>query len=451
MQQDMDQATVVADTEQPSSEEELQRGAVLNRRFVIEAVLGRGGMGVVYRALDLRKQEAGDRQPHVALKVLSARFRKDQRMAVALQREARKAQGLAHPNITTVYDFDRDGDLVYITMEEMTGQPLDLLIAETPGGLPVRRVREIIGDAARGLAHAHARGVVHADFKPSNVFLTGEGEAKVLDFGIARAAPAAWVGSEAPEGSEPGEATRFVAGELSALTPSYAALEMFAGQETYPADDVYALAIVTYKLLTGRHPYDSLPAPEARRQGRKPVRPKGLRTHEWRTLRRGLSFERRQRPRDAGEFLRGWRGRGRWLVWGGIAALVGILAVSLIIWERVDQRLHQGPEVAFDRLPKELRREVEHRLQAAIIARYEGDRDQALTLYEEAYALHPRNRSVVDEMEEVIEEMIDARLAGGGDAQAVEALRARIQAVMATDRFLGAHPDLQALLERLDR
>src|SRR5690606_21756139 len=106
-----DQATEVSHEpggEAPADTADLTPGHILNRRFVIEAVLGRGGMGVVYRALDLRKQEAGDAEPHVALKVLSGRFRHDPRMATALQREARKAQRLAHPNVTTVYDFDRD-------------------------------------------------------------------------------------------------------------------------------------------------------------------------------------------------------------------------------------------------------------------------------------------------------------------------------------------------------
>src|SRR5690606_11537505 len=115
-----DDATIVVDRgRQDSRPSDLSIGSVVNRRFVIEGVLGRGGMGVVYRARDLRKEETGDRDPYVALKVLSDEFRRDPRMAVALQREARKAQTLAHPNIATVYDFDRDDNIVYLTMEEL--------------------------------------------------------------------------------------------------------------------------------------------------------------------------------------------------------------------------------------------------------------------------------------------------------------------------------------------
>jgi serine/threonine protein kinase len=114
---DGDDATVKVNPQSASVRHDLRPGAVINKRFVIEQVLGRGGMGVVYRAKDLRKEETGDRDPYVALKVLSDEFRLDPRMVVALQREARKAQTLAHPNIATVYDFDRDDDIVYLTME----------------------------------------------------------------------------------------------------------------------------------------------------------------------------------------------------------------------------------------------------------------------------------------------------------------------------------------------
>ena len=433
----------------PDDSAELEPGHILNRRFVIEALLGRGGMGVVYRALDLRKQESGDSEPHVALKVLSGRFRHDPRMATALQRESRKAQRLAHPNVTTVYDFDRDGDLVYITMEEMTGKPLDELIADHPEGLPRERVAPIILGAAQGLAYAHSKGVVHADFKPSNVFLTKAGDTRILDFGIARAAPAGWL-NDAEMTREPGEATLFVTGELSALTPGYAALEMFAGLEAHPSDDVYALAIVSYKLLTGQHPYQGLPAPEARKRNIVPKRPKGITARQWRTLRRGLAFERQQRPADAGEFLRGWKGRRGLIGVAASTALVSVLALGYIGWEIADARLRQAPDVPFDALPKETRRAVEHLMGDAVVARREGDQSEALLLYKQAYRLHPRSRWVTDELEEVFEAMVDAHLADPNATPAERsALLERLQTVMDTDPFLGSQEDLLALRKRL--
>ena len=452
MENNADQATEVSREpggETPANTEDLAMGHVLNRRFVIEAVLGRGGMGVVYRALDLRKQESGDAEPHVALKVLSGRFRHDPRMATALQRESRKAQSLAHPNVTTVYDFDRDDDLVYITMEEMTGQPLDELIADHPQGLPRERAAPIILGAARGLAYAHSKGVVHADFKPSNVFLTRSGDTRILDFGIARAAPAAWL-NDAEITREPGEATRFVTGELSALTPGYAALEMFAGLEAHPADDVYALAIVSYKLLTGQHPYQGLPAPEARKRNLAPKRPPGLRRHQWRILRRGLAFQREQRPADAGEFLRGWKGR-RGLFWlAASTALVSVLALGYIGWEIADARLRQAPDVPFDALSKETRRAVEHLMGDAVVARRAGEQEQALLIYEQAYQLHPRNRWITDELEEVFDTMVATHLADPqATAEERAALLQRLQGVIDSDQFLGSREELLELRERL--
>ncbi|MCU7860768.1 MAG: protein kinase, partial [Candidatus Thiodiazotropha sp. (ex Lucinoma kastoroae)] len=91
-------------------------------------MLGRGGMGVVYKARDLRKVEAMDREPYIAVKVLSKDFQANPDSFIALQRESKKAQQLAHPNIVTVYDFDRDGPNVFMTMELLEGEPLDQLI-----------------------------------------------------------------------------------------------------------------------------------------------------------------------------------------------------------------------------------------------------------------------------------------------------------------------------------
>ena len=112
-------------------------GDTLNGRFVLEECIGFGGMGTVYKALDLRKLEASDRKPYIAIKVLNVQFRGHPKSLIALQREARKAQALAHPNIVTVYDFDRDGPIVYLTMEYLSGKPLSQML-RTPGfkGMP---------------------------------------------------------------------------------------------------------------------------------------------------------------------------------------------------------------------------------------------------------------------------------------------------------------------------
>jgi predicted Ser/Thr protein kinase len=162
-------------------------GDTLNGRFVLEECLGVGGMGTVYKALDLRKLEASDRNPYIAIKVLNVQFRGQPKSLIALQREARKAQTLAHRNIVTVYDFDRDGPMVYLTMEYLSGKPLSRVL-RAPGftGMLCAQALPIIAGMSNALAYAHERGFVHCDFKPANVFLTDTGEVKVIDFGIAR-------------------------------------------------------------------------------------------------------------------------------------------------------------------------------------------------------------------------------------------------------------------------
>ncbi len=114
----------------PARYENLGPGVTLKERFVLLEKLGQGGMGVVFKAKDLLKVEAQDKDPYVAIKVLTDAFKKYSGSFIALQREASKAQRLAHPNIATVYDFDRDGNTVFMTMEYLQGKPLNQLIKE---------------------------------------------------------------------------------------------------------------------------------------------------------------------------------------------------------------------------------------------------------------------------------------------------------------------------------
>ncbi|MFL9868208.1 protein kinase [Paraburkholderia fungorum] len=270
-------------------------GDTLNNRFVLEECLGVGGMGTVYKALDLRKLEASDRKPHVAIKVLNVQFRGNPNSLVALQREARKAQVLAHRNIIAVYDFDRDGPIVYLTMEYLTGKPLSQLL-RTPGyqGMPVRAALPIVRGMCNALAYAHEHGFVHCDFKPANVFLTTNAEVKVIDFGIARV-------FQRPE--EESDATVFDPGSLGALTPAYASPEMIEHREPDPRDDIYALGCITYELLTGHHPFDRLSATQARNADFKPQRPADLDAKQWRALRAALSFDRNTRMPSVARFI----------------------------------------------------------------------------------------------------------------------------------------------------
>ena len=247
---------------QPSSIEQSEHG-ILKKRFVLEAVIGSGGMGIVYKARDLLKVEAQDRDPYVAIKVLSEEFKSHPEAFISLQRESRKSQRIAHPNIVNVFDFDRDGDTVFMTMEFLDGMPLDELISKYQStGLPVDDVWEITFGMASALSYAHAEHIIHSDFKPGNVFVNSKNATKVFDFGIARAVARV----EQAEGAT-GDLTVFDAGNLGALTPAYASLEMLNGEEPDVRDDIYALGCVVYEMFTGEHPYNKVPADEAERQG----------------------------------------------------------------------------------------------------------------------------------------------------------------------------------------
>jgi serine/threonine protein kinase len=266
-------------------------GRLLKKRFLLESVLGHGGMGTVYKARDLRKVEAEDPNPYIATKVLNQDFRDHPDAFITLQQETAKSQTLAHPNIVTVHDFDRDGDTLYMTMELLEGEPLDQLIHKHKDkGLPKEKVWSITRDLSAALSYAHQRHLIHADFKPGNIFVTSDGHAKVLDFGIARAA------------SKEAQKHKFDAGQLGALTPAYATIEMINDEPISFSDDVYALACVVYETLVGRHPYNHRSALDALAKDIKPKRPAQLNNTEWKVLQRGLALKKKDRYATIDEF-----------------------------------------------------------------------------------------------------------------------------------------------------
>jgi serine/threonine protein kinase len=315
-------------------------GDTLNGRFVLEECIGFGGMGTVYKALDLRKLEASDRKPYIAIKVLNVQFQGHPKSLIALQREARKAQSLAHPNIVSVYDFDRDGSMVYLTMEYLEGRPLSqVLRAPNFRGMPFDEAIKIVTGMGKALAYAHERGFVHCDFKPANVIQTESGVVKVIDFGIAR------VFQKAEEDSD---VTVFDPGSLGALTPAYASPEMLENREPDPRDDIYALGCITYELLTGRHPFNRLSATQARDAGMRPQRPPKLHHQQWRALRCALALERDARTPSVNRYLAeiGYRNplMRPAVMKGAAAAGVAVLALLAVFFLRGRQAPGPQPE-----------------------------------------------------------------------------------------------------------
>lgn len=285
-----------AQTERLGPQLDLKVGSTLKNRFIIKEIIGSGGMGTVFRATDMRREEAQDHQTDVALKVLNNEFRDNPELFIALQRETKKSQLLAHPNIVNVYDFDRDGPTIFMVMEILQGRSLAQFIKEIAptGGISFKKAWPIIKGLSLALAYAHKKNIIHSDFKPGNVFITDDNEVKVLDFGIACAGRA---------DKRNADETVFNARDLGALTPAYASLEMLENREPDPRDDIYALACVSYELLTGKHPFGKLSAQKALEVNLQPPAIPGLNRRQWHALCHALAFKKEQRTKSVASFL----------------------------------------------------------------------------------------------------------------------------------------------------
>ncbi len=257
--------------------------------YRIEAQLGAGGMGVVYRARDERLGRA------VALKVLPAEKQADESARARLLREARAASSLNHPHICTIYEVGEADGQAYIAMELVEGQPLS---ARVPAeGLPVEGVLRYGAQIADALAHAHERNIVHRDLKTSNVVLTPEGRAKVLDFGLAKEMAVELHGATRSKGPLTQEGA--VAGTLHYIAP-----EVLRGEPADARSDIWALGVVLYEMASGRLPFEGKTGYELssailhQSAAPQPARvPAGLRA----IVQRCLAKEPGERYRNAGE------------------------------------------------------------------------------------------------------------------------------------------------------
>jgi serine/threonine protein kinase len=314
---------------------------VIKGRFELVKSIGSGGMGDVFLARDRVRVEMEDSQPLVAIKVLKGNFSTMREAAQALQREAKKAQLLSHPNIVTVYDFDRDNDLVFITMEYLEGESLEDYLASNPC-MPPEQALKTIELAAEGLAYAHKKGYVHADIKPANIFLTKEGGVKILDFGIAQA-----VRSTNEEELSAGESwTKY------ALTPSYASPEMLAHEELHTNDDIYGLGVVLHELLTGRHPFldadgKAIPADKAAEQGLTLAPLKNISRRANLALVTSLAFQGKQRHQNAGDLIKAMHPPSK--LKGAFFASLGLALASIVVI--VFLQTHEPPPPTLEDLP----------------------------------------------------------------------------------------------------
>jgi predicted Ser/Thr protein kinase len=204
-------------------------GTVLDNRYRVLGLLGRGGMGEVYRADDLRLGQ------QVALKFLPADLSRDPVRLAQFHNEVRTARQVSHPNVCRVYDIGEIDGQLFITMEYVDGEDLAILLRRI-GRLPEDKALEIARQICAGLAAAHERGILHRDLKPANIMLDGAGKVRVMDFSLAAAGDVA---------------------DIRAGTPAYMAPEQLSGQEVTVRSDIYALGLVLYELFTGRRAFDA--------------------------------------------------------------------------------------------------------------------------------------------------------------------------------------------------
>lgn len=264
---------------------------VLRDRYELTSILGRGSTGTVYKAVDRHRAHLDASSRCVAVKVLKLNYQDRPDELAQLEREFHEAQSLSHPNVVSVFDLDRDGNVYFIVMELLEGELLADILKRLDGQAMARHYAlGIISSVGAALAHAHRRGVVHADLKPRNIMITTTGEVRVLDFGFARDRP---LELHTASGLNEGPAA----------APAYASVERVNGSDPHPSDDVYSLACIAYELLSGRHPFGGRSAPLARAHGRAPQRIPGLAGKQQQALQRALLWTRGERRIDIVELL----------------------------------------------------------------------------------------------------------------------------------------------------
>jgi tetratricopeptide (TPR) repeat protein len=297
----------------------LAAGATLAGRYRILALLGAGGMGLVYKAED---EQLG---LPVAIKVLRPDPWKDRRRIERFKQELVLARQVSHRNVVRIHDIGSDGDVVFLSMDFVPGRSLGELLADE-GPLPADKAVDIARQVASGLAAAHEAGVIHRDLKPGNVLVDASGRAAISDFGVARSLSA--VGSTAPGA---------VIGTLDYLSP-----EQARGASVDARTDLYSLGILLYEMLTGELPFAGGSPPEVLAQrmsgATRDLLPSATPKELAAIVRRLLQRDPDRRYRDARELLddlgridaqaSSWRRTRPWAAW----AAAGIVALTVLGW-----------------------------------------------------------------------------------------------------------------------
>jgi serine/threonine-protein kinase len=234
-------------------EERFAPGAVLGERYRIVGLLGRGGMGEVYRADDLKLEHP------VALKFLPRALEGDAQRLERLYGEVRMARQVSHPAVCRVWDVGEAEGQPFLSMEFVDGENLSSLLRRI-GRFPADKALDVARQVCAGLAAAHEKGVLHRDLKPANVMLDGQGKVRLTDFGLA------------------GLAEGLPGGDVRSGTPSYMSPEQLQGREVTVRSDIYALGLLIYELVTGRRAFEGKGLAELARKHRdeRPIEPSAI-------------------------------------------------------------------------------------------------------------------------------------------------------------------------------
>ncbi len=279
--------TVAAVSLHRSSSKVLKAGLVLKDRYVLESRLGGSCGTAVFKALDRFQRDTARRC--IAIKIVQEEGDSRPEHLSSLRREFHRTQSLSHENIVKVYDLDQADGVAFFTMEFIEGRPLSETIKlYSPRHIPRPDAWRIIAGLSDALAHAHSHMVVHGGLKPQNILIARAGGVRILDFSVSRSCG--------------GLRSRFEANS-AAIARGYSCWEVLDGRPADPRDDIYALACMSYELLTGAHPFLRRQPDRARHRRMTPERPWGLTGRQWQTLLLGLARDRESRPLSAAEWF----------------------------------------------------------------------------------------------------------------------------------------------------
>lgn len=284
--------TTLRKTYQPKRPiQNIKAGMLIKDNYRLIEPIGKGSMGVVWKAISLIQEQGESRNPYVAIKFLTTNFKQHPDALKALVRELARYQRLNHPNIVRAYELNRMGNTCFIVMEYLNGISLKQFIKANKHGIPLEDAKPIIQNLGNALSYIHKEGIAHLDFKPDNIIYDPTQKTiKIIDFGVSRLT-----------NKSERDKTLYDPGNLNAYTKAYASREMFLDLDPAPTDDIYALACVTYELLSGKHPFNKETAlkAEAKQMLAKPIKKLGKN----KALLHALAFKRQDRTATADNFL----------------------------------------------------------------------------------------------------------------------------------------------------